>query len=132
MFVADRNGGRGGSISMMSGRGGRWFVIHLIDSNVGSGVGGGVVCGGGVILGVMSSSVGNLVCGANGVFGGDSRGVVRGVTLGVVRGVTLESLGGEKVLKGDDSFEKVRFIKQYGLTLIRAVLRWFLFVEASL
>ncbi|GKC28920.1 hypothetical protein Tco_1036214, partial [Tanacetum coccineum] len=73
-----------GSISMVSSKVGRWFSIRSIDSNDSSGLvdwwigaGGGLVSGGGMVLGVASSSVGKVVCGANRFFGGDSRGVDR-------------------------------------------------------
>ncbi|GJS30814.1 ribonuclease H-like domain-containing protein [Tanacetum coccineum] len=98
VFVADRNRGRGGSISMISGRGGGWFAIHLMDSNDGSSGGlvvldgkcskesikvggdGGVVSSG-VVLGVVSSSVREMLFGAKGVVGGDSRSMDGGATL---------------------------------------------------
>nr|GEU54642.1 hypothetical protein [Tanacetum cinerariifolium] len=92
VFMADmwwwRNRGGGGSISMILGRGGGWFVIRSMDLNDGSGgalvvldAGGGVVSGGGVVLEVMSSSVEEVLCGAKGVIGGDSRCVDGGTTL---------------------------------------------------
>nr|GEZ04128.1 hypothetical protein [Tanacetum cinerariifolium] len=118
MFVADRWWWRGGFISMISGRGGCWSTIRSMDSNDGS-KGGLVVLdvsGSGVVFRVVSSSVREAVCGAKGVFGGNSKGVDGGVTL---------SLGGENVFRGDDSFDKVRLIKQHGLALIQAVLHWF-------
>ncbi|GKA20821.1 ribonuclease H-like domain-containing protein [Tanacetum coccineum] len=98
VFVVDRNRGRGGSISIISGRGGGWFAIHSMDSNNGSSGGlvvldgkcskesikvggdGGVVSSG-VVLGVVSSSVGEKLFGAKGGVGGDSRSMDGGATL---------------------------------------------------
>ncbi|GKC30347.1 hypothetical protein Tco_1037641, partial [Tanacetum coccineum] len=86
------NGGRGGSRSMISASGGGLFSIRSIDSNDGRGgrfvdLEGSSskvsknVSGGGVTLGVLSGSIGEVDYGANGVLGGDSRGVDEGATL---------------------------------------------------
>ncbi|GJY09617.1 hypothetical protein Tco_0377802, partial [Tanacetum coccineum] len=44
------------------------------------GVGAGVVRGGGVTLGVLSGSIGEMACGSKGVLDGYSRGVDGGAT----------------------------------------------------
>ncbi|GKE20673.1 hypothetical protein Tco_1432185 [Tanacetum coccineum] len=59
------SGGRGGSMSMMSSI---------------RGAEGGVVSGGGVAFGVLSSSVGEKLGGARGVVGGESRSVEGGAS----------------------------------------------------
>nr|GEX67054.1 hypothetical protein [Tanacetum cinerariifolium] len=79
----DVNGGKCGSTSMMSGRCGGWLAkrsIELNDSIRGGLIGLGV-SGGGVTLGVVSGSIGEVACEAKGVLGGDSRGVDGGATL---------------------------------------------------
>ncbi|GKD84100.1 hypothetical protein Tco_1350939, partial [Tanacetum coccineum] len=66
-------GGRGGSISMTSGSGGGWLAKRSMKANVG--VGGRVVKGGGVVFGVVRSSLGEKPSGEIEVVGGESRGV---------------------------------------------------------
>ncbi|GJY83767.1 hypothetical protein Tco_0497143 [Tanacetum coccineum] len=61
-------GGRGGSMSMISGISGGWFARRLMDSNV-VGVGGGVVSGGVVSGGVVSNLVREKIGGTKGVVG---------------------------------------------------------------
>ncbi|GJV02950.1 hypothetical protein Tco_1336519 [Tanacetum coccineum] len=86
------NGGRGGSTSMMSVRGGGWLGKCLMDLNDGTGgglvdlrvgppvgVGSGLESGDGVTLEVVI--VGEVSCRAKGNLGGDSRGVYGGATL---------------------------------------------------
>ncbi|GJY03222.1 hypothetical protein Tco_0361374 [Tanacetum coccineum] len=76
-------GGRGGSMSMISGIGGGWFAIRSMDTNISrgdvlvvlggcAGAGSGIVSGGGVVFRVVSSSDGEMLGGAKGVIGGDS------------------------------------------------------------
>ncbi|GJT77567.1 hypothetical protein Tco_1044292 [Tanacetum coccineum] len=76
-------GVRGGSVSMISGIGGGWFVIRSMDTNIGrgdvlvvlggcAGAGSGIVSGGGMVFKVVSSLDGEMLGGAKGVVGGDS------------------------------------------------------------
>nr|GEV94508.1 ribonuclease H-like domain-containing protein [Tanacetum cinerariifolium] len=78
VFVVDRNRGRVGFVSMISGRGGGWFTIRWW---IGGSRCGGVVIGGGVVLGVVSSSVEEMLFGDKSVVGGDSRSIDGGATL---------------------------------------------------